>query len=256
MLATVAVLKLPNRAATKLKLAVSALYVPLFGAAGSTQKTAERAGNAVLPRKELIEQLDEAQKDNQQLRLRAMQLESLAQENARLRGQLQLPKHVPWNLKVANVVARDPANWWRTIRIDRGARDGVVTNSPVLTLDGLVGRVSEVGYTHSQVVLVGDPNCRVSVLIEETREHGVIAPTSSTPLDTTIVEMGYLSRNAKLAPGQRVITSGLSAGIFPKGIVVGHLVDFHSIDFGLYTQARVKLSVNMNALEEVFVKLP
>jgi pyruvate,water dikinase len=52
-----------------------------------------------------------------------------------------------------------------------------------------------------------------------------------------------------------VITSSYG-GIFPKGIVVGHIVDFHSVDFGLYTQARIKLSVNMNALEEVFVKLP
>ena len=255
VLVTVAILKLPSRTATKLKLAVSTLYVPLFGAAGSTEKTVEKAGNAVVPRKELVAQLDEVQRANQQLRLRAAQLETLAQENTRLRSLLQLPKLVPWNLKPAQVVARDPANWWRTVRIDRGSRDGVVTNSPVLNIDGLVGRVSEVGLTHSQVVLVGDPNCPVSVLIEETREHGVIEPTSSTPLDSTIVELGYLSRNAKLAPGQRVITSSYG-GIFPKGIVVGHIVDFHSVDFGLYTQARIKLSVNMNALEEVFVKLP
>ena len=252
---TVAVLKLPSRTAARVKLAVSSLYVPLFGTAGSVQKTAEKAADAVIPKKELISQLDELQRENQQLRLRAAQLEGLAQENTRLRSLLQLPRLVNWTLKPARVVARDPANWWRTVRIDRGSRDGVVTNAPVLNLDGLVGRVSEVGFTHSQVVLVGDPNCPVSVLIEETREHGVIEPTTSSPLDSTIVELGYLSRNAKLAPGQRVITSG-HGGIFPKGIVVGHLVDYHSVDFGLYTQARVKLAVNMNALEEVFVKLP
>ena len=255
VLVTVAVLKLPTRTAAKLKLAVSALYVPLFGAAGSTQKTVEKAGNSVVPRKELLGQIDELQKENQQLRVRAMQLEALAQENNRLRAHLSMAKDLPWKRLVARVVARDPANWWRTIRVDAGSRNGVVTNSPVFTVEGLVGRISEVGLTHSQVVLVGDPDCRVSVLIEETREHGVIAPTTSTPLDSTIVELGYLSRNARLAPGQRVITSGLG-GIFPKGIVVGQLVDFHSIDYGLYTQARVKLNVNMNALEEVFVKLP
>ena len=252
---TVAILKLPSRTAARVKLAVSSLYVPLFGAADSTQKTVEKAGNAVLPKKELVSQVDQLQRENQQLRLRAAQLEGLAHENARLRSLLQLPKLVDWNLKPARVVARDPANWWRTVRIDRGSRDGIVTNAPVLNLDGLVGRVSEVGFTQSQVVLVGDPNCRVSVLIEETREHGIIEPTSSTPLDSTIVELGYLSRNSKLAPGQRVITSSYG-GVFPKGIVVGHIVDYHSVDFGLYTQARIKLSVNMNALEEVFVKLP
>jgi len=118
-----------------------------------------------------------------------------------------------------------------------------------------VGRVSEVGVTHSRVVLVGDPDCRVSVLIEETREHGVIAPTTSTPLDPTVVELGYLSRHSKLAPGQRVITSGIG-GVFPKGIAVGNIVDFRSIGYGLYNEARIKLQVNMNTLEEVWVKLP
>jgi rod shape-determining protein MreC len=255
VLLTVVVLKLPGRTATNLKLKISSLFVPLFGAIGSTQKTAEKASDAVVPRGDLLDQLNQLQKEKQQLQLRNMQLETLAQENARLREQLRLPKHLPWKTVLARVVAVDPANWWRTVRIDRGSRDGVVTNAPVFTLDGLVGRVSEVGFTHSRVVLVGDPDCRVSVLIEETREHGVIAPTTSTPLDPTIVELGYLSRHSKLAPGQRVVTSGIG-GIFPKGILVGQVVDFRSIGYGLYNEARVKLQINMNTLEEVWVKMP
>lgn len=252
---TVVILKLPRRTAAKLELAISSMFLPIEGAAESTRKTAERAADAVMPRAELLDQVRDLQKENQQLRLRAVQLEALAHENIRIRGQLGLPAHVPWKLKLARVVAVDPANWWRSVRIDRGSRDGVVTNAAVLTLDGLVGRVSEVGFTHSRVVLIGDPDCRVSVLIQETREHGVIAPTTSTPLDPTVVELGYLSRHSKLAPGQRVITSGLG-GVFPKGIVVGHIVDFRSIGYGLYNEARVKLQVNMNTLEEVWVKLP
>lgn len=255
VLVTVVVLKLPGRTATQLKLVVAGMFLPLDGAVDSIQKTAAKGADAVVPRSELVDQVKELEKEVQQLRLRAVQLEALSHENTRLRSQLQLPTHVPWKLKIARVVAVDPANWWRTVRIDRGSRDGVVTNSPVLTLEGLVGRVSEVGVTHSRVVLVGDPDCRVSVLIEETREHGVIAPTTSTPLDPTIVEMGYLSRHSKLAPGQRIITSGIG-GVFPKGIDVGNIVDFRSVDYGLYNEARIKLQVNMNSLEEVWVKLP
>ena len=158
VLVTVAILKLPSRTATKLKLAVSGLYVPLFGAAGSTQKTAEKAGNAVLPRKEL----------------RRAARRSAARESATSLARSATAKRWPRKTHVCaacfdcrsschgtrnrrRCVARDPANWWRTVRIDRGSRDGVVTNSPVLNVDGLVGRVSEVGLTHSQVVLVGDP---------------------------------------------------------------------------------------------------
>jgi rod shape-determining protein MreC len=255
VLLTVVILKLPGRTATSLRLKISSAFVPLFGAVGSTQKTVEKASDALVPRDDLLEQLSQLQNEIQQLRLRNMQLETQAEENRRWREKFQLPKDLPWKRVLAQVVAVDPANWWRTVRIDRGSRDGVVTNAPVFTVDGLVGRVSEVGFTHSRVVLVGDPDCRVSVLIEETREHGVIAPTTSTPLDPTIVELGYLSRHSKLAPGQRVITSG-KGGIFPKGILVGHVVDFRSIGYGLYNEARLKLQINMNTLEEVWVKLP
>src|SRR6266699_1400220 len=64
-------------------------------------------------------------------------------------------------LKLAHVITRDPANWWRTVQIDLGSRDGLRTNLTVLTTEGLVGRVHSVGFTRSQVVLVGDPNCKV-----------------------------------------------------------------------------------------------
>ncbi len=153
-------------------------------------------------------------------------------------------------------MARDPANWWRTIRINLGSRDGISNNAPVLTAEGLVGRVSEVGYAQSQVVLLGDPDCRVAVVVEgDNRDHGILAPSSSSPLDNTLVDLAYLSRSTQLKAGQRVLTSGLG-GIFPAGIQVGQIVDFRSIDYGLYNEARVRLEVKMNTLEEVWVILP
>ena len=69
-----------------------------------------------------------------------------------------------------------------------------------------------------------------------------------------LVEMGYLARNANLKPGQAVVTSGLG-GIFPRGIPVGLVVDSHTVEYGLYTVARVKLAANLSALEEVWVML-
>jgi rod shape-determining protein MreC len=256
VLVTVVILKLPSRATTKLKLAISGLFVPLYGLVGSTQELVNKAGDAIVPRKQLVKELEALQKENQELRARAMQWEATTQENARLRQYFGWQKQVQWRLKLARVVGRDPANWWRTLRIDAGSRDGVVTNSPVLAADGLVGRVSEVGLTHSQVVLVGDPDCRVSVMVEgPPNEHGVIAPVSSSPLDTSLVDLTHLSRSSQLRAGQRVVTSGLG-GIFPPGIVVGQIVDFRTVGYGLYNEARVKLHVKMNSLDEVFVKLP
>ena len=146
---------------------------------------------------------------------------------------------------------RDPANWWRTVQIDLGSRDGLRENLPVLTADGLVGRVSSVGLTRSQVVLIGDPNCRVSALVENPA-HDIGVISASGPLDNSLVELTYLSGNADLKPGQNVVTSGLG-GIFPKGIPIGQIVDAQPVEFGLYTEARVKLSANLGALEQVWV---
>ena len=158
---------------------------------------------------------------------------------------------MPWKLKLANVVMRDPANWWRTVEIDLGSRDGLSENLPVLTADGLVGRISSVGLTRSQVVLIGDPNCKASALVENpAHDMGVL--TASGPLDNSLVELTYLAGNADLKPGENVITSGLG-GIFPKGIPIGQVVDAQQVEFGLYTEARVKLSANLGALEQVWV---
>lgn len=256
VLIALVLLKLPGRTAAQIKMAVSGLFIPLFGVAGSAGQMAEQAGQAILPRKELLRQNRELRREIEEARLRLMQADEIARENARLRQQLGLPRQYPWlSLKPARVIARDPANWWRTLRIDRGLRDGVVPNCAVFTAEGLVGRVSEASYTQAQVVLLGDPDCRVSAIIEETREAGVVAPSSSSPLDNIIVDLSHLSRNAVLRAGQRVVTSGYG-GVFPKGILIGHIVDYRSVGYGLYNEARVRVAVRMNALEEVWVKLP
>ena len=125
---------------------------------------------------------------------------------------------------------------------------------PVLTADGLVGRVSSVDLTRSQVVLLGDPQCKVSALVENpAHDTGVL--TASEPLDNSLVDLAYLSGSANLKPGQNVVTSRLG-GIFPPGIPIGKIVDSWQADFGLYTEARVKLDANLGSLEQVWVLFP
>ena len=249
------VLNLPDKAAGRLKLAIGALFLPLFGLAGTTHSLAEHAGNALLPRQALLQQIQELNRHNQELRFQATQSAEALRENNRLRALLGFQHRTPWTLKPAHVLARDPANWWRTVQIDAGSRDGLRPNLPVLTADGLVGRVATVSLEHSQVVLVGDPNCRVAALVVETRDSGVIVPSASALLDPALVTLTFLARSTGLKPGQRVVTSGLG-GIFPKGIPIGEVVDTRSVEYGLYTEARVKTFVNLNRLEEVWVLFP
>jgi rod shape-determining protein MreC len=253
VLLTLVILNLPDRTTARLKLGIGSLFLPLFGLAHTGQQAAGRAEDALTTRSELLRENEVLRRDNQQLRVQLNEKEKLARENARLRSLFGWQQQKPLKLKLANVVLREPANWWRTIQIDIGSREGVSNNLPVLTTDGfLAGRVASASFTRSQVVLLGDPNCKVAARVEnESRDTGIIG--GARPLETELVEMGYLSRNANVKPGQDVKTSGLG-GIFPKDIPIGKVVDSHPEEYGLNTVARVKLGANLSALEEVWVR--
>lgn len=252
---TLVILNLPAQTTARMKLGIGSLFLPLFGLASSSQHLAGQTADAVLPRAELVRQNESLRRENQQLRVQLKETEEIARENARLRQLYGWQQRSGRKLKLANVVLREPANWWRTVQIDLGSRDGMRTNLPVLSAEGsLLGRIGSVNYDRSQVVLLGDPNCRVSALVEnESRDTGVIG--ASRPLESSLVELTRLSRNANIRPGQKVITSGLG-GVFPKNLPIGKVVDSHLVEYGLYKVARVRLEANLGSLEEAWVLMP
>ena len=254
VLVAVLILSLPPRATARLKVAVGSWFLPLFGLAGAAQQLPADLADNALPRRELLHEIDQLRREKEQLKVQALQTADVMQENDRLRSLLAWQKQSPWRVKLARVVTRDPANWWHTVQIDRGSHDGLTNNLPVLTSDGLVGRISSVGLYTSQVILVGDQNCRVSALVDDsTHDMGVLS--ASGPLDTSLVELSYLASSANIKPGQNVVTSGLG-GIFPRGIPIGKIVDAQSIEYGLANEARVRLNANPGALDEVWVLFP
>ena len=204
-----------------------------------------------LSKSEIIRQNNQLRRDLAQFKIAAMQADEQARENARLTQLLGWQARQPWRMKLARVVLRDPANWWRTVQIDLGSRDGIKPNMPVMTTQGLVGRVESVGLTRSQVVLVGDSKCRVSAMVQnEAGDSGILG--SASPLDRELIDLTRLLRNTVIKPGQKVVTSGLGE-IFPKNIPIGTIVDTRPVEFGVATEASVKLSASLGSLEEVWV---
>jgi rod shape-determining protein MreC len=251
---TLVLLRLPERSLSHFKAAIGSVFVPLFGLAGSSHRLAERAAQSVVPRQSLVAENERLRRQNGELLIRLQEAEAAARENERLRACFAWSRVNPSKLRLARVIARDPANWWRSLHIDLGRRDGLKPGLPVRAAEGLVGRVAEVSETRSRVALLGDPNCRVSALVLEGRQAvdtGVISGGSSV-VDPSMVELSYLSRSSGVKAGQTVVTSDLG-GNFPKGIPIGQVVDSRSIEYGLYTDARVKLAVNLTQLEEVWV---
>jgi rod shape-determining protein MreC len=257
VLLALVLLNLPGRATARLKFAVSSLFFPLFGLAGSAQKMGDAAGMRAIPRGTLIAEVEKLRRENNELKLQLLQAEETARENAMLREAVAWQKKLPWNKRLARVIGRDPANWWRTIQIDLGSSAGVAKDLPVITPEGLVGKVQEVEPNRSRVVLLGDPQCLVSALVDSPggRDTGILRPGESSVLDESILELTYLSRHSQVVPGQKVFTSGLVAPI-PRGIPIGHIIQTNAVQYGLYLEARVKLSANLRDLEEVWVIFP
>lgn len=250
-LAAVVLLNLPPNTSARLRLAISSQFLPLFGLASASQDVAGSTVELVLSKRELIRQNNQLRSEIQQLKLQNIQSAEIDRENKRLAQMVGWKAKQPWPMKLARVVLRDPANWWSTVQIDLGSQHGIKTNMPVVTKDGLlVGRVSAVAMFRSQVVLVGDPNCRVAVKVDETGDAGVLG--NASPLDRELVELNYLPRTSAVAPGNKVSTSNLG-GTFPAGLFVGKIVDKEEVDYGLSTKARVRIETPLGSLSEVWV---
>lgn len=250
----VLLLNLPAGAAARLKLALGGLFLPLLGISSASQSFVDRASYELLPRSTLIAEVQRLEKDNASLRVEAALGAEAAAENQRLRAQLGSLPRGAWRPRLARVVGRDASTWWRTCLIDYGSRDGAAVNQPVVTAQGLVGRIASVGHSHSQVALVGDASCGVAVLVSETRDHGIVAGGQSTT-DAGMVEMTTFQQTPGIVSGQVVLTSG-EGGVFPKGLVVGTVVDARPARSGLFTSARIRLGAHLNRLEEVWVLAP
>ena len=252
---TLAILNLPSQTRARLKSGLGGFFLPLFGWTSSSQRLVERASNAIVPRGELLRLNETLQQENRQLRLQLKEGEKALQENDKLRHLLGWQQRSRLKVRAARVILSEPANWWRTVQIDRGTRDGLSNALPVLDPEGfLVGRISQVSLTRSQVLLLGDPNCKVAARVANpSGDLGVVG--ASGPLDSGFVEMGFLPKNANLKPGQWVKTSG-KGGVFPENIPIGNIVDVHSVESGLANVARVKPAANLGNLEEVWVRFP
>jgi rod shape-determining protein MreC len=256
LLTVLLLLVMPESARARLKSAIGGLFLPLIGISTTGQVALESigqlgaSGSESSPTKQVLGQASDVPPS----------LADLQMENALLREEINQfrdandwERRIPWESKLVRVVGRDPFNWWRRIKINLGSNKGIRFNQPVISAKGnLVGRVSEVGPLTSWVVLAGDPNCRFSALIKESRSQGGIVSPRQYSSDPRVVELTYLPNDVELRPGQAVVTSGLGGG-FPKEIPVGLVVDSWISKDGLYMEARVKLHANLNQLETVRV---
>jgi rod shape-determining protein MreC len=258
VLLVVVLLSLPRRTADGLKLAISGLFLPLFGLAASTHEAVAKMGNGLTPRGELLRERDTLRTNNQLLTIQLQAAANALRENDQFRQMLKIPPPKQGTLQFARVIARDSETWWRSVWIDLGSRTtpGMRTNLPVLTAEGLVGKVVAVGETRSQVLLLGDPGLRVAVLVGPGGLNGTLTAGSSWMRENNMLDIENLFGESadRIHPGDEVVTWG-EGGVFPGGIPVGKVVDVPRKDYGTATEARVRPSAHLDALQNVWVMI-
>lgn len=146
-----------------------------------------------------------------------------------------------------NVISNDQSGLRRSITIDRGTRDGIATGMPVVTAQGLVGRVLEISANASRVLLVTDRDSAVSSRLQTTRVQGSLRGQLSGNLRLTLVPPGDT-----VVVGDLVLTSGLG-GNFPPDIVIGQVASTRQFQFELFQEAEIISFNNFDELEVVLV---
>lgn len=173
-------------------------------------------------------------------------------ENKRLRDLLDYrnEKADNYELTMARVIGRDPSNWYRSIIIDKGLKDGLSINMPVITHKGLVGTIINVSDNTAEVLLILNGDGAVGAQVSENRTPAVVIGNNRTDS----LQMIHLPHDADISLGQIISTSGLGV-LYPKGIRIGYVVDVEINPNGLTKTATIKPYVDFGRLEEVLVIL-
>jgi rod shape-determining protein MreC len=207
-----------------------------------------------------LKTLDELEEENAVLSAQVNELRAanhlfseLSEENRRLRDALEYRERSEFRLLPAEIISRDASSWWNTVKLNRGFSAGVDSAQPVLTGAGLVGRTTTVARDLSIVLLLTDENCRVAARIEGTNEQGILSGRRVAGNAAPELILNFLSRDAKLEPGMKVFTAGVSGGVFPSGIPLGVIKEFRVRE--LDGQAIVEPAVDFSRLDDVFIVL-
>jgi rod shape-determining protein MreC len=190
-------------------------------------------------------------RENRQLRTELMEMRRLAEESGRYQRLLGLRDATPAETIAARVIAIDASPYFRVARVDIDRGEGTVRRGmPVLTPEGVVGRINKVAGKSSDVLLLVDPRSALDVVIPRTGGRGILRGKSGENGYRCSIE--YLARGEPAKEGDAVVTSGVG-GAFPRNMAVGHITRIVPGAVGLYQDVEVTPDVDFARLQDVLV---
>lgn len=190
----------------------------------------------------------ELEADNAELQAQVIQLQQRVGEREVLAALVDFAQASPENkYEAAAVIGRDPSPFLHYIIINRGSNDGFLRGMPVVTNQGLVGRIDAVIADAARVQLITDPASNVNIRLQNAEvEASLIGSVTGD------VTLDLIPQDTTIELGDLVLTSGLGGG-YPPDLIVGQVTNVRSRDFDLFQQATIQPVVDFNHLSIVLV---
>lgn len=223
----------------------------LGGFVGSTVNSVRELGQLRQEHEDLLERLREYEAIERDI-------QDLEREIQALRETLGFSQELTYENVPARVIARDPGNFFSTITLNRGSRDGVQTGMPVIAVQdgrqGLVGRVKDVTRRTATVKPIFDSSSYVAARLRESRYDGLI---QGGGIGSNTVVMRYVPDSARdeIGYGNMIVTSGMSS-VYPPEIQVGTVEAVQSRPYETSLEIEITPLINFSRLEYVFVLAP
>ncbi|MEW5720110.1 MAG: rod shape-determining protein MreC, partial [Chloroflexota bacterium] len=233
---------------------------PLLRSALGISAGAQAVTGTVADVTALREQVKQLQSQVAELTIARVRIRELENENTLLRQQLAYKQANPdfdilgaavlqviSNPDLARVVGQDPSNLARYIIIDQGSAEGVKTGMPVVTPQGLAGRITATGTHWAKALLITDAASSVSAVVQSTRATGIVQGDVNGNLT-----IKYVPQGEAIKTGDLILTSGMGGG-FPKRLVIGQVTEVRKHDIELFQEASIQPTVDFARLEFVLI---
>lgn len=200
-----------------------------------------------------IKQENEALKaENDSLKLQLLESQKILDENATLKGMLNIQKEYQhFELVMGNIIYREHDNWTQTFTINVGKNDGIEINQPVVHEEGLVGYISNVTDTTAVVTTILDSSASVSVNISTINEPAVVNGDLELKSKNRL-KLTYIPLDTEIAVSDMLYTSGIGL-MYPSSIPVGKIVEIVNNKNDVNRYALVEPCVNISKISEVAV---
>ena len=201
---------------------------------------------------EISQENEQLREENRKLIEQMVDYENYKHENESLKEQLGIQEENPqWETMTASVIGRDPSDQFDSFTLDKGTLDGVSYQDPVITADGLVGIVSEVGPVFAKVTTILD--VRLNVACQDVRTQDVATISGDIEMaQQGKCKMSLIPRESGIAKGDIVQTAGTS-GLYPQGIVVGRVSDVGFEPQGTMMYAVVEPANDIKSIKDVVI---